>query len=209
MSLDISIPTALILIDNQAAFTHPTYWGSARSNPSYENNLQALLSAFRAAKRRSPSTPLEIIHVFHSSSTDEESPLHPAHPGEGIHPLEFAAPATDGSELVTWKSVSSGFIGTELAAHVREKGIRQLVFAGLTTDHCVSTTVRMAANLGVVSRGSEDPGRIVLVADATATWAKGGFDAETVHAVSVASLKGEFADVLSTEEVVKSLLGGT
>jgi hypothetical protein len=50
-----------------------------------------------------------------------------------------------------------------------------------------------------------DKGRIVLVADATATFGKGGFDAETVHRVSVASLEGEFADVIGAEEVVKAL----
>jgi hypothetical protein len=48
-------------------------------------------------------------------------------------------------------------------------------------------------------------GRIVLVADATGAFAKGGFDAETVHNVSVASLAGEFADILGTEQVVLAL----
>ena len=79
----------------------------------------------------------------------------------------------------------------------------------------------MAANLGVVDRYPDGPltldpqagihnqarvdrGRIILIADATATWAKGGFDAETVHAVSVSSLEGEFADVMKTEDVVKA-----
>ncbi|OJJ43372.1 hypothetical protein ASPZODRAFT_74422 [Penicilliopsis zonata CBS 506.65] len=224
MSIDFSFPTALVLIDNQAAFSHPTHWGTQRSNPQYEANLQALLEAFRKAIKTTPATSsarLEVIHVFHSSLS-ETSPLHPAHPEQGIRPLDFAVPAPDGSEAVFWKHVNSSFIGTGLEAHLRERGIRQVVFAGLTTDHCVSTTVRMAANLGVVDRFTEpvqvrpdgthnsrevvvDQGRVVLVADATATWAKDGIDAETIHAVSVASLRGEFADVLGTEEIVKAL----
>jgi isochorismate hydrolase len=83
----------------------------------------------------------------------------------------------------------------------------------------------MAANLGVVDRlldegpvrfradGTREnevrveKGRIVLVSDATATFSKGDFDAETVHKVSVASLDGEFADVIGTEEVVEALKG--
>lgn len=75
----------------------------------------------------------------------------------------------------------------------------------------MSTTVRMAANLGVVDRpvrtgGEEvDKGRIVLVSDATATFAKGWWDAETVHQVSVASLDGEFAEVVGVGEVVGAL----
>ncbi|CAL5872153.1 uncharacterized protein PFLUO_LOCUS6411 [Penicillium psychrofluorescens] len=215
--LDLGLPTALILIDNQSGFCHPStvsHWGSSRSNPLYEVNIQSLLSA---ARDRASSNPVEVIHVFHSSTTPG-SPLHPSHPAKGIHPLEFATPAADGSEPVFWKSVNSAFIGTDLAAHLQDKGIRQLLIAGLTTDHCVSTTVRMAANLGVVDRsveanasaevanpGGVRKGRIVLVADATATFAKGGFDAETVHKVSVASLEGEFADIFRTEEVVGAL----
>jgi nicotinamidase-related amidase len=218
--LNLSLPTALVLIDNQAAFTHPTYWGTSRSNPSYETNLASLLNAFRTARKANPSLPLEIIHVFHSS-TSLTSPLHPADPSKGAHPLDFAQPAADNSEPVFWKNVNSCFIGTGLEGYLREKTIRQVVFAGLTTDHCVSTTVRMAANLGVVDLYPEgrpeiladgtqtvkpvEKGVVVLVSDATATWAKGGFDAETVHRVSVESLRGEFAEVMRTEEVIGCL----
>lgn len=222
--LDLGLPTALILVDNQAAFSDAatlSHWGNGRSNPLYETNIQALISAFRTA-REEASTLLEVIHVFHSSTT-LGSPLHPSHPGQGIRPLDFATPALDGSEPVFWKSVNSSFIGTGLEAHLRDNGFRQIIIAGLTTDHCVSTTVRMAANLGVVDRYldegpvklrsdgthlkevSVDRGRIILVSDATATFGKGEFDAETVHKVSVASLDGEFADVIGTEEVVKAL----
>ncbi|OKL63461.1 hypothetical protein UA08_02074 [Talaromyces atroroseus] len=228
--LTFTQPTALVLIDNQVGLKHPTHWGPARSNPSYEANTAALLEAFRSARQRSPASPskvpIHIVHVFHSSLSPD-SALHPSNP-EQIQPLDFATPATDGSEPVFWKCVNSSFIGTGLEAFLRENGVRQVFFAGLTTDHCVSTTTRMAANLGVVNNviyasevqqrvtvkpdGSHpegviriDHGRVVLVADATATFAKGGFDAETVHAVSVASLEGEFADIFSTQDVVKAL----
>lgn len=224
--LEFNLPTALVLIDNQSGFRHPetlSLWGTTRSNPLYEVNIKALLSAFRAAKSSS-STFMEVIHIFHSSVTPG-SPLHPLHPNNGIRPLDFAIPASDGSEPVFWKSVNSSFIGTDLESHLREKGIRQVIFAGLTTDHCVSTTVRMAANLGVVDRLLDEgpvkinsdgthvkevrveKGRIILVADATATFGKAGFDSETVHAISVASLDGEFCEAIGAEEVVKALRG--
>lgn len=106
----------------------------------------------------------------------------------------------DTGERVVWKPLNSKPIGPELEAYLRQRGFRQLIFAGLTTDHCVSTTVRVAANLGIA-----DPGRIIVVADATAAWAKAGIDAETVHNVSVASLEGEFAEIMRTEDVVKAL----
>ncbi|KAL4757502.1 putative isochorismatase family hydrolase [Aspergillus foveolatus] len=224
-SLTFTRPTVLLLIDNQKGFdcdpNTPCHWGTQRSNPLLEQNLSRLITAFRAAKSRS-ETKLEIVHVFHSS-TSLTSPLHPsASNGAGIQPLDCVQPVQDGSEPVMWKHVNSAFIGTGLESYLKEHGIRQLIVAGITTDHCVSTSVRMAANLGVVDRypegkpvlngdGSQekampvDEGRIVLVGDATATWAKGGFDAETVHAVTLASLDGEFADVMATEQVIASL----
>ncbi|RAH58224.1 Isochorismatase hydrolase [Aspergillus piperis CBS 112811] len=226
--LTFTHPTALLLIDNQNGFTHPTHWGPTRSNPNYEANIQSLLTTFRNTLTTPSSPPSfqqqqqhqhlhEIIHIFHSSTTPT-SPLHPTYTtptGEpGIDPLPMCNPLP--TEKQIWKHVNSSFIGTELEEYLREKEIRQLIVAGLTTDHCVSTTVRMAANLGVVDRvkssekegGEEvvvDKGRIILVSDATATFAKGGWDAETVHQVSVASLDGEFAEVRGVREVVRAL----
>ncbi|KAH8688846.1 Isochorismatase-like protein [Talaromyces proteolyticus] len=220
MSLSFDQPSALVLIDNQTSFNHPKFPSSSRSNPSYEANLTTLLAAFRSARQRLTPGRIHIIHIFHSSLETDSS----FHPSAAPKPFDFATPAADGSELVMWKCVNSSFIGTSLESYLRKNGIRQVFFAGLTTDQCVSTTVRMAANLGVVdnfpdgrpvtvnSDGSHPPnvdidhGRIVLVSDATATFAKGGFDAETVHGVSVASVEGEFAEVFSTQEIAKALV---
>ena len=52
-------------------------------------------------------------------------------------------------------------------------------------------------------------GRIILVEDATTTWAKGGFEAQTVHEVNIASLADEFAEIRSTAEVLELLKQGT
>lgn len=146
--------TALLLIDNQIGLFHRTYWGSTRSNPSYESNITALLNAFRSAKDQDRK-PL-IIHIQHLSSSPT-SPLHRDYVGEegsgfkgqhGTEILPFVQPK-DG-ELKLTKDVNSAFIGTELESVLRTAKITTLVIAGVTTDHCVSTTTRMAANLGVV-----------------------------------------------------------
>jgi hypothetical protein len=74
----------------------------------------------------------------------------------------------------------------------------------------VSTTVRMAGNLKVTDWVDGDGERrggdgTFLVEDATAAYAKGGFDADLVHAVHAESLK-EFATVIKTDDLLKSLL---
>ena len=198
--------TALLLVDVQKGFDDPTHWGYRRSNPAFEHNLAALLNTFReAAQRHSNTLAPVVIHVLHSS-TDPTSPLHPSSPGVAFQ--DYATPLP--SEPVFMKSTNSVFIGTHLEVLLKERGIRRLFIAGLTTDHSVSTSVRMAKSLAVTDYVDEDDGElkhgeVILVQDATATWGKGGFDAETMHQVNVESLKGEFCDVVSTRDVTKEL----
>jgi nicotinamidase-related amidase len=84
--------------------------------------------------------------------------------------------------------VNSAFIGTALEAHLRAHQIDTVVVVGITTDHCVSSTVRMAANLGFT---------VIVVSDATATFERTGPDgdyhsAELMHRVALASLHDEY-----------------
>jgi nicotinamidase-related amidase len=179
--------SALILIDVQKGFDDP-YWGN-RCNPSFESNVGKLLRCWRENDRK-------IFHVQHRS-TNMRSPLHPSTPGVGF--MHFALPS--GSEQVFEKNVNSAFIGTQLEKTLRDFRIESLVVVGLSTDHCVSTSVRMAANLGF---------QVTLVSDATATFERTSingeiYPAELVHEISLASLNGEFANVISTEEVLASL----
>jgi nicotinamidase-related amidase len=178
---------ALLLIDVQTGFDHPR-WG-LRNNPQAEENIARLLAAWRRTAR-------PIIHVQHLSR-EPDSPLRPGQPGCGIK--EGAAPL-DG-EPVIQKHVNSAFIGTDLEARLRSAGISTLIVVGLTTDHCVSTTVRMAGNLGFMT---------YVVSDATATFGRTGpsgrfYDAEAVHDLTLASLQGEFAEVWSVGEVLAEL----
>ena len=97
-------------------------------------------------------------------------------------------------EVIITKHVNSAFIGTDLQARLDAAGVRNLVIAGISTDHCVSTTTRMAANLGYTVR---------LVSNGCATFARTGydgtcFDADTIHRTALASLHGEFAEVLDS-----------
>jgi nicotinamidase-related amidase len=180
---------ALILIDIQDGFKDLSYWGN-RNNPDAEKNASLLLQEWR--KRGLP-----VYHVKHNS-TNPKSKLAPGQPGNAIQ--DVVKPLS--SEAVIQKNVNSAFIATDLKEQLEREHISNLVIAGLTTDHCVSTTVRMAGNLGFTTYVSND---------ATATFDKISengerFDASLIHKTALASLHEEFATVLSTRQILETLL---
>lgn len=126
--------TGLIVIDVQQAFLDP-HWGE-RNNPEAEANIARLLEAWRNIR-------WPIHHVVHDSR-EPDSLLRRYSPGNRIQ----AAAAPNAGEPVYRKHVNSAFIGTNLERDLRQNSIDTLVIVGLTTNHCVSTTARMAENLG-------------------------------------------------------------
>lgn len=180
--------TALILIDIQKGFDDLSYWGP-RNNPEAEQCASQILKAWRVKG-------LPVFHVKHNS-TNPKSKLAAGQYGNDIQDVVKPLP----SEPVISKNVNSAFIGTDLKERLDKQKIKDLVIVGLTTDHCVSTSVRMAGNLGY---------NVQLVSDATATFDKTlpsgeKISAEVIHQANLASLHNEFATVLTTEELLSSL----
>ena len=102
-----------------------------------------------------------------------------------------------GEPLLT-KSVNSAFIGTDLDLRLRRMGVDTVVAFGMSTDMCVSTTIRTGANLGW---------KMVLVADASDCFdlpdGRGGtIPGRMVHDAHVATLAYEFCDVIETADLI-------
>ncbi|MBQ0732701.1 cysteine hydrolase family protein [Aquimarina celericrescens] len=180
---------ALLLIDIQKGFEDLQYWGGERNNTDAEKNIERLLKFWR-------KNNLPVFHIKHCSS-NPASPLAKGNPGNDF--MDFNTPLVD--EPVIEKDVNSAFIGTNLKQQLIDHEINTLIIVGLTTDHCVSTTTRMAGNFGY---------QTYLVDDATATFNKTGangnnYSAQLIHDTAIASLKDEFATILNTRTIIKSL----
>lgn len=179
----------LLLIDVQQGFQDEAYWGGERNNKDVEAVCGGLLARWRALD-------LPVIHVRHSSA-DPNAILHAKQPGFAFHPA--VTPQDD--ERVITKNVNSAFIGTDLKAILDASGATALVIVGLTTDHCVSTTTRMAGNFGY---------EVFVISDATATFDRVDMDgtkwsADVIHTTALASLKDEFATILTTKTLLEVL----
>ena len=137
-----------------------------------------------------------IVHIQHLS-TDPNSTYRPGQAGcefkKEVQPLA--------SEKIVQKRVNCAFIGTDLETYLRERNYQNLVITGVITNNSVEATARVAGNLGF---------NTVVVEDATATFDKQDLQgrwhtAERVHALSLANLHGEYAQVLNTEQVLETL----
>lgn len=181
--------TALILVDVQKAFLEWEAGGIRRNNPHAVANIAALLAAFRRAG-------MAVFHIRHASR-EAGSALRPER--SGYAPIDAAREIA--GEPVIVKHVNSSFIGTDLKSRLRERRLSTLAIAGITTNHCVETTTRMAGNLGFDAR---------LVSDACYTFDRTGFDgrtetAEDIHAMTLSNLAGEFATIETTDSLLAAL----
>lgn len=187
MDVILPVTAALLVIDVQEALDDPRR--PPRNNPDAEENIARLLAAWRVAGRR-------CVHI-RDDSLDPASPFAPGQPGNAIKTI--VAPMPD--EWLIPKHFHSAFIGTDLEARLRGAGITTLVITGLVANHCVESTARMAGNLGFDT---------YVVGDATAAFDGTGLDgthyaAETIHAMTLMNLHGEFATVTTTDAILAAV----
>jgi nicotinamidase-related amidase len=185
-SIDMEVRTgaALVIIDQQKGIHHPKL--GRRNNPHAEERMLALLSHWRG-------NGWPVIHVQHLSHSPE-SVFWPEQPG-----VEFQeAFVPHAGERLIQKRVPDAFCGTPLEDHLRGAGIRQLVLVGVATHNSVEATARTAGNVGFDTW---------VIEDACYTFDKADFfgqmhAAETVHAMSLGNLHGEYATVISSSQLL-------
>lgn len=180
---------ALLLVDIQKAFLEEEYWGGNRNNKNAEVVCANILNEWRTLN-------LPLFHIKHSS-TNLKSKLYKTNKG-----FEFNEKVTPlNNEPVITKNVNSAFIGTNLKEQLDDLNIDTLVIIGLTTNHCVSTTARMAGNFGYDT---------YLISDATATFDRVGingekYSSELIHLTTLANLREEFATIWNAKELLEKL----
>lgn len=156
---------ALIVIDMQRDFVEPGGFGASLGNDvsrimKIVPDVKRLIEGFRSAN-------LPVIHTMECHKPDL-SDLPPAKRDRGNPSLRIGDEGPMGrilisdergteilselapidGEVVIEKPGKGAFYATELGEVLKAKGIRQLVFAGVTTEVCVQTTMREANDRG-------------------------------------------------------------
>lgn len=173
---------ALIIVDMQKGMAN----ADPRNNPNAEEHIAQLLDHWRERGQA-------IVHVRHLSRT----PGSPFWPGQsGAEFQERLAPQK--SEHVVDKHVTDAFAQSGLERWLHQRGIRSLVFVGVSTNMSVEASVRSAACLGFAC---------TVVADACYTYDRPDIDgkprsAEDIHRVALANMNGEYARVLLSADLL-------
>jgi len=189
--------TALIVIDVQESFRQRESW-AANSNPAIVDRVSDLVAWSRAE-----GNPVYwVLHAEPGTGTVFD-------PASGfVRLMDGLVPAEP--EPVLTKTAHNAFTTTNLQRLLTERGVSELVIAGIRTEQCCETTARIGSDLGY---------RVTFVTDATATTPLPHWDAPqaaslaevladprtlSVQDVTVRTeyvLAGRFARIASTAEV--------
>ena len=180
------INTGLLLIDIQNDYFPG---GAMECHESLDAGKKAgLLLDFARARG------IEPIHIRHISTRPNATFFLPGTRGAEISDLVSPVPG----EKVVEKQYPNSFRETELYSHLHEKGVKNLIIAGMMSHMCIDATIRAAADLGFTC---------ILAHDACATRDLTFQDitvpAPQVHAAYMSSLSGLYARVISTDEIIR------
>jgi len=210
ITLDLE-QTALLVIDMQNDFCTPGGWASAKGFDV--NQTQRPIAPLEKLLKCLRQTPVTIIHTREGHRTDlSDCPPHKlarsskqnAQIGsEGVmgryltrgsksHDFIDTLQPLDG-EIIVDKPGKGAFVATDLDLILRQRGIRQLLFTGVTTECCVHTTLRTANDLGY---------ECLLIEDCCASLVP------DFHRISVEMVKTIFGWVIISNDLLKTLNSG-
>jgi len=164
---------ALIVIDMQRDFLEPGGFGAALGNDV--SLVQAIVPTVRALLDAARAAGLIVIHTRECHRPDL-SDCPPAKRDRGAPALRIGDPGPMGRILIAGepgaeivpelaalpgehvidKPGKGAFYATGLGDLLAERGITQLIFAGVTTEVCVQTTMREANDRGFDCLLAED-----------------------------------------------------
>lgn len=189
--------TALLIVDMQVDFAAPD-----GVIGRFGVDLSAAEEAVEAAQRlataaRAAGVPVVFVGLETRPETDPPTLLERMRRRGGDPEIErvicragdrgadFYGPLPEPGELVVRKPRYSAFVGTDLDARLRARGVDTLVVCGLTTECCVDSTVRDAFHHDY---------HVFVAADACAAYER------DLHEGALKSLSLSFALLLETAE---------
>jgi nicotinamidase-related amidase len=171
--------TALILIDLQKGIV---------ALPTAQPTAPAVkLGSELAAAFRKRGLPVVLVNVAGAAPGRNEQPRHGAAPAADWAELVPELDRQQGDILVT-KRTWGAFMHTDLEAQLRERGVTQVVIAGVATSIGVESTARQAYELGF---------NVTLAIDAMAD-----LNAES-HANSIARIFPRLGETGSTQQIIE------
>ncbi len=165
--------TAVIVIDMQRDFIEKGGFGAALGNDV--TPLQAIVPATARLIAAARKAGLPVIHTRECHKPDL-SDCPPAKRNRGAPSLRIGDPGPMGriliagepgaeivaelaaapGEIVIDKPGKGAFYATDLGDHLAQLGTNSLIFAGVTTEVCVQTTMREANDRGFMCLLAED-----------------------------------------------------
>jgi len=125
--------SALVIVDAQNAY---------RSGVMQLAGVEPALDECARLLARARALKIPVVHIQHDAGPG--SPYDPHAESGAI--ADKVAPLA--GETVVVKHYPNAFVGTELDAHLKAAGVRNLVVAGFMTHMCINSTAHGAFNLG-------------------------------------------------------------
>jgi nicotinamidase-related amidase len=184
----MDVRTALVLVDIQNDYFHGGKM-TLEGMDAASSNAARLLSRFRAQS-------LPVLHIRHIANRPGATFFLPDTPGSEIHPS--VAPIE--GEILIVKHFPNSFRATPLLDQLKKAGATSAVVCGAMSHMCIDATVRAAWDLGFQCLVAQD-----ACATRTLAFGQETVPATQVHAAFMAALSAAYAQVLSTEELIKKI----